>query len=156
MLRTRVLKRVRLAESGMSFPPQLHALKHHVGVAQPVSVRFRKVPNDLMRRHRPLDRSGDCGDIGLLRPVEVDRQSGYRYYAVEQLPRLHRILALKELGFSLEEIAYLIDAVLTNEQMREMLRSRQSELERRVREEQQRQKRPASHSQMLSKMDGMV
>ena len=40
-------------------------------------------------------------DLGLLKPAYVDRYSGYRYYSLEQLPRLNRILALKELGFSL-------------------------------------------------------
>ncbi len=38
--------------------------------------------------------------LGLLKPVWVDRFSGYRYYTLEQLPRLNRILALKDLGFS--------------------------------------------------------
>jgi DNA-binding transcriptional MerR regulator len=39
--------------------------------------------------------------IGLLKPAEVDRFTGYRYYSVDQLPRLNRILALKDLGLSL-------------------------------------------------------
>jgi DNA-binding transcriptional MerR regulator len=47
-------------------------------------------------------------DLGLLKPVEVDAFTGYRYYAFDQLPRLHRILALKDLGLSLEEIAELM------------------------------------------------
>src|SRR5438105_12762660 len=38
--------------------------------------------------------------VGLLKPVEVDRFTGYRYYSASQLPRLNRILALKGLGFS--------------------------------------------------------
>ncbi|HET8841442.1 MAG TPA: MerR family transcriptional regulator, partial [Ktedonobacteraceae bacterium] len=51
--------------------------------------------------------------VGLLKPIEVDRSSGYRYYSASQLPRLHRILALKGLGFSLEQIAIVLDAGLT-------------------------------------------
>ena len=31
--------------------------------------------------------------IGLLKPAEIDRFTGYRYYSASQLPRLHRILA---------------------------------------------------------------
>lgn len=42
-------------------------------------------------------------EMGLLKPISVDRFSGYRFYEYNQLPRLHRILALKDLGFSLEE-----------------------------------------------------
>ena len=41
-------------------------------------------------------------EIGLLKPAEVDRFTSYRYYSARQLPRLHRILALKDLGLSLE------------------------------------------------------
>ena len=48
-------------------------------------------------------------EIGLLEPSAVDSSTGYRYYLAEQLPRLNRILALKDLGFSLEAIAVLLD-----------------------------------------------
>ena len=53
--------------------------------------------------------------IGLLKPVTVDRFTGYRYYSAGQLPRLHRILALKGLGFSLEQIGAVLDEGLTPE-----------------------------------------
>ncbi len=36
-------------------------------------------------------------DLGLLKPVEVGPLSGYRYYILDQIPQLHRILALKVL-----------------------------------------------------------
>ncbi len=38
--------------------------------------------------------------IGLLRPAHVDPHSGYRSYTGEQLVRLNRVIALKELGFT--------------------------------------------------------
>jgi len=66
--------------------------------------------------------------VGLLKPVEVDRFSGYRYYSAGQLPRLHRILALKGLGFSLEQIAAVLSEGLTPEQMRGMLRLRHAQI----------------------------
>jgi DNA-binding transcriptional MerR regulator len=66
--------------------------------------------------------------LGLLKPVEVDRFTGYRYYTAGQLPRLHRILALKGLGFSLEQIAIVLDQGLTPEQMRGMLRLRHAQI----------------------------
>lgn len=66
--------------------------------------------------------------VGLLKPLEVDRFTGYRYYSASQLPRLHRILALKGLGFSLEEIAKALDENLSTEQMRGMLRLRHAEI----------------------------
>ncbi|HEY9089513.1 MAG TPA: helix-turn-helix domain-containing protein, partial [Anaerolineaceae bacterium] len=70
--------------------------------------------------------------MGLLRPVWIDRGSGYRYYALEQLPRLNRILALKDLGFSLDEVARLLDRDLSAAQMRAMLEEKQDELQKRV------------------------
>ncbi len=67
--------------------------------------------------------------VGLIKPDWIDRFTGYRYYILQQLPRLNRILALKELGFSLEQIASLIDEDVSVEQMRGMLKRKQSELE---------------------------
>lgn len=50
-------------------------------------------------------------DIGLLKPEYVDEINGYRYYTSAQLLQLHRILAMRELGFSLEEIKKVNDGV---------------------------------------------
>ena len=47
--------------------------------------------------------------LGLLVPNEVDEWSRYRYYDVSQMQQLKAILRLKDLGFSLEEIGYLLD-----------------------------------------------
>lgn len=41
---------------------------------------------------------------GLLIPRYVDPENGYRYYSASQLPDLHQIIALRKIGFSLEEI----------------------------------------------------
>ena len=46
--------------------------------------------------------------IGLLQPAHTDGQTGYRYYSIRQLPRLNSIVALKELGLSLEQIDPLL------------------------------------------------
>jgi DNA-binding transcriptional MerR regulator len=80
-------------------------------------------------------------EMGLLKPVEVDRFTGYRYYEFDQLPRLYRILALKDLGFSLEEIGRLLEGDLPVEQMRGMLKLRQAEIRQRVDEEAKRLER---------------
>ena len=57
-------------------------------------------------------------EMGLLAPIQVDRFTGYRYYSFDQLPRLNRILALKDLGFSLEQIAQMLDEGLPPAQIR--------------------------------------
>jgi DNA-binding transcriptional MerR regulator len=46
--------------------------------------------------------------LGLLRPAHIHAESGYRFYDLAQLSDLVRILALKDCGFSLEEIARLL------------------------------------------------
>jgi effector-binding domain-containing protein len=76
--------------------------------------------------------------MGLLQPIETDRSTGYRYYSLDQLPRLNRILALKDLGFSLEQIAQALENGVTLEQLRGMLRLKQAEQQQRVQEEQER------------------
>ena len=52
-------------------------------------------------------------ELGLLAPVRSDPMTGYRYYGLEQLPRLNRILALKDLGLSLDEIGLLLSQELS-------------------------------------------
>ena len=74
-------------------------------------------------------------DLGLLRPVQIDPYTGYRYYSLEQLPRLYRILAYKDLGFSLEQIGQLLDENLPAIQIRGMLRLKQAEILDRLEEE---------------------
>jgi len=61
--------------------------------------------------------------LGLLKPAKVDPFTGYRYYSTRQLLSLNRILALKEIGFSLEEIARILKDKLTNDQLRGMLKA---------------------------------
>ncbi len=43
-------------------------------------------------------------EIGLFKPIKVDKCSGYRYYSTEQFEQLNTIKYLKFLGFSLKEI----------------------------------------------------
>ncbi|ARV61217.1 MerR family transcriptional regulator [Nostocales cyanobacterium HT-58-2] len=76
--------------------------------------------------------------LGLLKPTHVDHLTGYRYYCADQLPRLNRILALKDLGFSLEQIAKLLAENLSPVELRGMLRLKQAELQQLVEEEQAR------------------
>lgn len=45
----------------------------------------------------------------LLVPVYVDEENGYRYYAAGQAAHLHRIIALKNMGFSIDDIRKIMD-----------------------------------------------
>lgn len=69
-------------------------------------------------------------ELGLLVPTHVDRQTGYRSYAADQLPRLQRIVALKDLGLSLQEIAALMVAEPDVDDINALLRRRHAELAR--------------------------
>ncbi|MDX2139729.1 MAG: MerR family transcriptional regulator [Chloroflexota bacterium] len=93
-------------------------------------------------------------ELGLLRPARIDSDSGYRYYTAEQLPRLNRILALQDLGFSLKQITSLLEKDVSSEQLRGMLLQKQAELEDQVREEQERLARVAARLQLLESQGG--
>jgi DNA-binding transcriptional MerR regulator len=77
-------------------------------------------------------------EVGVLKPTYVDRDTGYRYYSAALLPRLNRILAFKELGFSLGEISHLLEGDLPVDRVKELLENRQAELKRRIERERER------------------
>ena len=77
-------------------------------------------------------------ELGLIKPARVDEFTGYRYYAHEQYQRLNRILALKDLGFSLEHIRRLLDGGLSSEQVRRMLADQAQEMRERLQADQGR------------------
>src|SRR5690242_20467613 len=77
-------------------------------------------------------------EMGLFKPIEVDRFTGYRYYSASQLPRLNRVLALRDLGLSLEQIVQVLDEGVSAEQIRGMLRLKRAELMQHIAEEQPR------------------
>ena len=54
--------------------------------------------------------------IGLLRPAYVDAATGYRYYEAQQFGRLNRIVALKDLGFTLQQVQAMLDEMVSVEE----------------------------------------
>ncbi len=93
---------------------------------------------------------------GLLKPASIDPTSGYRYYSAHQLSTLYRILALKDFGFTLEQIAKALDQEITGEQMRGMLLLRQAEQQKRVEEEHDRLGRLTSRIRLIEKENRMA
>jgi DNA-binding transcriptional MerR regulator len=87
--------------------------------------------------------------IGLLKPVRVDAQTGYRYYSADQLPQLNQILSLRELGLSLEQIGAMLDERVTPEDIRGMFLLRKAEIEQALHVEQQRLRAIESRMQRL-------
>jgi DNA-binding transcriptional MerR regulator len=70
--------------------------------------------------------------IGLLTPAHVDQVTGYRSYAAQQLSRLNRIVALKDLGFTLQQVQSILDDKVDVAELRGMLRLRQADLQSQI------------------------
>lgn len=93
---------------------------------------FSRLSRVSVRMLRHYDR------LGLLTPSQTDLFTGYRYYSADQLPRLNRILALRDLGFSLEQIAGMLEEDLSTEQLLGMLKLKRAEVEEQMQLEQQK------------------
>lgn len=82
--------------------------------------RIARVSMRLLRYYDELD---------LLRPAHTDTSNGYRYYTAAQLTQLNRILVLRELGLSLEQIARCLKDQISADELRGMLLLRRAEIE---------------------------
>ncbi|HKD76216.1 MAG TPA: MerR family transcriptional regulator [Ktedonobacterales bacterium] len=74
-------------------------------------------------------------ELGIFTPEHISPETGYRYYSALQLPRLNRILALKELGLTLTQILQLLEEEVSAEEIRGMLRMRKAQIEQAVQSE---------------------
>ena len=88
-------------------------------------------------------------ETGLLKPKAVDQSTGYRSYEFGQLGRLHRLLALRDLGFRLDQIRETLDEDPSVEQLRGMLNLRRAQIEQNVTDEQKRLRRVEAHLRAL-------
>ena len=94
--------------------------------------------------------------IDLLKPAVVDNFTGYRYYSARQLPRLHRTLALKELGLSLEQIRRMVDDDVSPDEIRGMLALRKAQIEQSLHEEAMRLLHVDSRLQQMEMGDAQM
>ncbi|MEM8862569.1 MAG: MerR family transcriptional regulator [Chloroflexota bacterium] len=69
---------------------------------------------------------------GLLSPITTDDETGYRYYSIEQLGQLNRIISLLDMGLSVAEIKANLIANIDVEQMEELLYRRQIAIEKEI------------------------
>lgn len=76
--------------------------------------------------------------LNLLKPAHIDKFTGYRYYSADQMFQLHRIMAFKELGFSLDQIRQMMGENIPLDQIRGMFRIKQSEIQSNLDKEQAR------------------
>jgi DNA-binding transcriptional MerR regulator len=68
-------------------------------------------------------------ELGLLRPAHTDSSNGYRYYTAAQIPQLNRILVLRDLGLTLEQIARALQDDVSADELRGMLLMRRAQIE---------------------------
>jgi len=87
---------------------------------------FSKIGKVSIRMLRHYDQ------IGILKPTCIDNNTGYRSYSIDQLPRLNRIIFLKNIGFSLTEVMELVDEQISIDEMKAMLVKRQKDLENEI------------------------
>lgn len=80
-------------------------------------------------------------ELGLLKPVKVDQFTGYRYYSDSQLASLNRIIALKDMGLSLEEISRLQQENVSIAHILDLLHTKQSEIKQKLETEAERLRR---------------
>lgn len=78
--------------------------------------------------------------LNLFKPAFTDHESGYRYYTADQLFQLHRILAFKALGFTLNQIKKLLVKDISLDQIRGMFQLKEAELQAEIEKKQARLK----------------
>lgn len=108
--------------------------------------RFAQVTTDLLRYYDKLD---------LFKPVHIDKFTGYRYYHIEQLTDLNRIIALKDLGLSLAQIRRVLHDQISTDEIRGMLTLQKFKAEEAIRNEIQRLQQIESRLQYLDNNDAM-
>ncbi len=92
-------------------------------------------------------------EIGLLIPVEVDPVTRYRYYSAEQMLDLNRILALKELGLSLDQIRQMLANEVSTKEMQGMLLLKRAEAEQTMQAELKRLRNIESRLQAIRNVE---
>lgn len=93
--------------------------------------------------------------LGLLKPAKVDPFTGYRYYTTRQLQSLNRIIALKEVGFSLEEVARILRDEPTTDELRGMLKAQLAVAENAIDAAQLRRERILTRLNYLNREENM-
>lgn len=62
---------------------------------------------------------------GLLKPVYIDQNTGYRYYETSQLVEISKIISLRQIGLSIKDIKNILDGY----DMKNILNKRKKEIE---------------------------
>lgn len=69
-------------------------------------------------------------EVGLLKPAQVDVDSKYRFYTTDQLIQLHKIVALRQAGLSIEEVL----SIMAGADKKKILHLRRAEIKSQLEE----------------------
>ncbi len=94
--------------------------------------------------------------IGIFKPLEVDNFTGYRCYSAGQIPKLNRIIALKNMGFSLNEISGLLENELDGDGLYRFLENKESEIIRNIAREQEQLSRIEALKKIIAQEDSIM
>lgn len=75
-------------------------------------------------------------EVGLLKPAEVDKWTGHRSYSVDQIPRLNKILYLRDSGLNVSEIELAL--TMDNQSLLMQLDKKRMEIECAIQAEQEK------------------
>lgn len=78
--------------------------KQHPGCREKEKTHLYKIGMFANMNHVTIKTLRYYDEQKLLVPVYVDEENGYRYYEAGQMAQLHRIIALKNMGFSIDDI----------------------------------------------------
>ncbi|GAA3677875.1 MerR family transcriptional regulator [Yimella sp. RIT 621] len=87
---------------------------------------FARLAGVSVRMLRHYDR------LGLVSAARVDPHTGYRFYEPRQLQRVHALIGLKDLGFTLEQIGPMLAGQIDTETFRELLDRRRAALREQI------------------------
>ncbi|MDF2589420.1 MAG: transcriptional activator ligand binding domain protein [Anaerocolumna sp.] len=90
-------------------------------------------------------------EIGLLKPISIDNFTGYRYYSVDQMATVNKIIVLKEMGFSLSEISNLLEKDLDTKQIIVLLENRKRVISETIEQEKEKLLRVESLIKFMNK-----
>ena len=79
----------------------------HKGCAEKAASHLYRIGMFAQMNHVTVKTLRFYEEQGLLTPAYVDEENGYRYYTMDQMAVVHQIAALKQAGFTLDDIKLL-------------------------------------------------
>lgn len=94
--------------------------------------------------------------LGLFEPEYIDPFTSYRHYTLRQVEQVNRIMALKELGLSLDQIRDLIFNEISTAEIEMMLKLKQADIQRMIKRETERLQHISFHIRLLEQENKMI